>query len=408
MLEGLDNVNWAKLGHAYGDASDVPGLLRQLAFGFSEDRAKAIHAFHGNIWHQGTVYEATAPTVPFLIELLQAPTIADKDQILILLSHLANGSSYHAVHEQMLQHSKARDTPEWQEQKSRELVWVEDAKKAVVEGKPTYLELLAHAMAIVREAAAYLLAALEEPSPDTAMALWNRFECETVERCRASLLLGFGRLAQPDPMTHSLLLNAFLQAGPAVERLAAALSLARLFPAELPRDAAQEILRAIYNPAPYAELDSSPWGIHGMELTLEYAVLRLKGEAGELVVRELEKTLADAGHPAALNSARLMLAMAFPESLPKEAAMESLNDLQRRVIRLMAVNRNAWVKSVAGARAKAPDEAVVFSLRSTDLPLKRLLCEAAMEAGTFPKDRQSFWGTVRRRLGAKTSNNQGP
>src|SRR5207237_10305385 len=30
MLEGLDAVEWASLTHAYGEAADVPGLIREL------------------------------------------------------------------------------------------------------------------------------------------------------------------------------------------------------------------------------------------------------------------------------------------------------------------------------------------------------------------------------------------
>ena len=30
MLEGLSNVDWAKLEHAYGPAEDVPDLIRAL------------------------------------------------------------------------------------------------------------------------------------------------------------------------------------------------------------------------------------------------------------------------------------------------------------------------------------------------------------------------------------------
>lgn len=396
MFERLDSIEWAKLTHAYGDAADVPDLLRQLASEDAEQRAQAIHAFHGNIWHQGTVYEATAPAVPFLIELLESRASADKDQILILLSHLANGSSYCAAHEPLSDLIKEAGTPEWQDQKRKELIWVENATHAVAAGKPTYLELLADSTPIVREAAAYLLATLGPPAPEAATALWNRFEQETDERCRASLLLGFGRLAPSEALNQSLLLNAFLQARSKPERLAAALSLARLFPAELPGDVAAEILSAIRDPALYAGLDSSPWGIHGMELIIEDTVLHLKGGAAAFVVRELEMALADASHPSALNAARDLLALAFSESLPKGATMESLSDFQRRVIQLMAVNPHAWVRSASGEPAKSPGDAVVFSLRPTDLALKRLLCEAALAAGTFPKEPKSFWANLRR------------
>ena len=31
LLDGLDDIDWGSLQHAYGAASDVPGLLRALA-----------------------------------------------------------------------------------------------------------------------------------------------------------------------------------------------------------------------------------------------------------------------------------------------------------------------------------------------------------------------------------------
>src|SRR5215469_17989182 len=99
MLEGLDKINWSKLAHAYGTAEDVPVLLRQLASPDAEERESAIYDLHGNIWHQGTIYEATAAAVPFLIELLSVPNPADKHEILVYLSDLANGTSYCDVHQ---------------------------------------------------------------------------------------------------------------------------------------------------------------------------------------------------------------------------------------------------------------------------------------------------------------------
>src|SRR5690348_3356050 len=80
MLEGLDAINWAKLTHAYGPAEDVPGLIRKLASRNARVREGAYRALYGNLWHQHTVYEATAFAVPFLIHLLRAPDVKDKDK----------------------------------------------------------------------------------------------------------------------------------------------------------------------------------------------------------------------------------------------------------------------------------------------------------------------------------------
>jgi hypothetical protein len=91
MLENLDSVDWSKLTHAYGAAKDVPKLFGALALSDEDKRESAIYELYGNIWHQGTVYQASAYAVPFLVELLEAPNVIGKDAILILLAHLANG-----------------------------------------------------------------------------------------------------------------------------------------------------------------------------------------------------------------------------------------------------------------------------------------------------------------------------
>ncbi len=89
MLEGLDDVPWDQLQHAYGAASDVPGILRDIARGDAE----AVDALYGNVWHQGTVYEATAPTVPFLVQLLEVSG-PSRVPLLHLLGLIAEGSAF--------------------------------------------------------------------------------------------------------------------------------------------------------------------------------------------------------------------------------------------------------------------------------------------------------------------------
>ncbi|MBK7543013.1 MAG: HEAT repeat domain-containing protein [Candidatus Competibacteraceae bacterium] len=98
MLEDLDGVDWASLEHAYGEAADVPDLLRALLSTDSEVREEAVYELFGNIWHQGTVYPASAAAVPFLYELLTAPDVRDKSNIAHLLACIADGVGYLEVH----------------------------------------------------------------------------------------------------------------------------------------------------------------------------------------------------------------------------------------------------------------------------------------------------------------------
>jgi hypothetical protein len=65
MLEGLNEINWSQLHHAYGEASDVPVLIRKLLSKDENERNEALDHLFGNIWHQGTIWEASSYAVPF-------------------------------------------------------------------------------------------------------------------------------------------------------------------------------------------------------------------------------------------------------------------------------------------------------------------------------------------------------
>ncbi|SCF46181.1 hypothetical protein GA0070216_11982 [Micromonospora matsumotoense] len=89
MLNGIDEIDWSRLSHAYGPADDVPAQLRALASADPAVRDRARHDLYGNIFHQGTRYEATAYAVPFLLELLADPATAEPSELLALLVALA-------------------------------------------------------------------------------------------------------------------------------------------------------------------------------------------------------------------------------------------------------------------------------------------------------------------------------
>jgi HEAT repeat protein len=90
-LAGLEEIDWAGLRHAYGPAGDVPGLLRGLAIGSPADRQHALDTLYGNIFHQGSRYEATAHAVPFLAGLAVDLRTPQRDAIVRLLVALAIG-----------------------------------------------------------------------------------------------------------------------------------------------------------------------------------------------------------------------------------------------------------------------------------------------------------------------------
>lgn len=91
MLEQIKNIDWTNLKHAYGSANDVPNDIRNLTSPDEKIRDKALHNLYGNIFHQGTRYEATPYAIPFLYELIGNESVKDRHKIISLLVNLALG-----------------------------------------------------------------------------------------------------------------------------------------------------------------------------------------------------------------------------------------------------------------------------------------------------------------------------
>jgi len=91
MLKELDSIEWKPLQHAYGSASDVPEQLKALASQSQSDRDTAWDKLYGNIFHQGTRYEASSYAIPFLIELILDKEVKEKNLIIDYLVSLSLG-----------------------------------------------------------------------------------------------------------------------------------------------------------------------------------------------------------------------------------------------------------------------------------------------------------------------------
>ena len=90
---GLDAIEWAGIGHAYGPARDTPDEIRLLRAADPGLRGDALERLSKAICHQGSVYPASAAAVPFLVRLALDPTQPDRPGMLWLLAMLARGAS---------------------------------------------------------------------------------------------------------------------------------------------------------------------------------------------------------------------------------------------------------------------------------------------------------------------------
>jgi len=148
VLGEMRNVPWHELQHAYGSASQVPGMLSRIAWGDGPTAEDALSDL-GQWIGAPAVFDGTVAAVPFLWELAATETVKDRAGVLELLATIL--SSGHAPH------------PEW----------TRAAHDAVAEGRPTAVRLAAgasspqiptHAQAqaqAVRDAAVRLLAAMD-------------------------------------------------------------------------------------------------------------------------------------------------------------------------------------------------------------------------------------------------------
>jgi hypothetical protein len=120
----------------------TPDLIRSLTSPDVNLRKDAWSKLHENIWHQGTIYEATSYAVPVFLELLRQPATPGKHDILAFLALLFTGRSGGDVHQHTaLLQSEVRK-PGFQQRLEQELAWVQATKDAVVKGRETYLGIL--------------------------------------------------------------------------------------------------------------------------------------------------------------------------------------------------------------------------------------------------------------------------
>ncbi|GGU71509.1 hypothetical protein GCM10010275_02040 [Streptomyces litmocidini] len=186
MLTGIEEVDWASLGHAYGPADDVPELLRGLASADPAERETALDGMYGAVHHQGDVYDSTLACIPFLLELVADPSVQDRGCIVELLTSIGG--------------IELDDDEELDELCSEEEEFIPAANyamaaAAIAAGADVFLGLVSDPDPEVRLAAPCALASLH-PEPARVLSLLR--ERLTVERdteVRLALVAAVGRIA---------------------------------------------------------------------------------------------------------------------------------------------------------------------------------------------------------------------
>jgi hypothetical protein len=198
VLTGLRDVPWEQLTHAYGPATDVPALLEQLAEPDDAAREAALGHLYGNVFHQGTRYQASRFVVPFLIDIACRPGPRRAD-IVSMISHLAvgypdewlsQGFDLDAVRAEQEQYDE--DAAEWQSD-------AVEVYQAVCAQEIQLIELLRDDYEDVQVQTAYALALLPEIAPATVGPLSELVEGQNEARPVASAALALSLLHQRAP-----------------------------------------------------------------------------------------------------------------------------------------------------------------------------------------------------------------
>ncbi|MEV5903405.1 hypothetical protein [Streptomyces sp. NPDC052127] len=231
LLAGLDDIDWAALGHAYGSAEDVPGQLRTVCGPDQEARENAFRSLFSNIFHQGTRYSASPYAVPFLARIAVAGPAGARADALLLLTRLA--IDWHDEYDLPL----GIDTTAWRAaaiSPEENLRWYdeqiaaetdEERLKNLREGRaycaaghpvdaregalrsydavraqlPVLLELLGDRDPEIRTKTAYLLGWFPEEADAILLPLLACLDGERDPVCVATVLVAVGLLADHDP-----------------------------------------------------------------------------------------------------------------------------------------------------------------------------------------------------------------
>lgn len=156
-------IDWGQIEHAYGPATDVPELIRTVVLGAETDALQAFGELANNLNHQGSIYPATGPAVPVLIEVLRATRAGPRVRagLLNLLAGVAGGAAEWVGQEQEPESTTAALPGEgW------DSISFRDVFAAVWRGAELYARLLPDDPdADVRMQAAHVLGVLAGPGP---------------------------------------------------------------------------------------------------------------------------------------------------------------------------------------------------------------------------------------------------
>jgi HEAT repeat protein len=169
-------IVWSELEHNYGDASDLPELLRGCASQDAEVAGPAVGEVFNNLYHQGGwVCSAASAALPFLIDLAAGGAVHHRPHVVELIGRLAR---------EAVTAEPGGVDPAWQ--------------PALDAMRPRLLALLDDPDPEVRREATLVLSDGVR-HPESVEALRRRWSAETDRTTQCDLVLAFGVVLRWEP-----------------------------------------------------------------------------------------------------------------------------------------------------------------------------------------------------------------
>src|SRR5690606_26761247 len=132
--------------HAYGPATNLPRLIRELVDPDPRVREAALDTMYGAVHHQGDVYDSTLAAVPFLLRIAATGGLPGRDRVVELLASIG-GADWPDTDDGEDDEDDPVLTPEHRDR-------LRAARRLVADGHEVFVRLLADDDPRVRAAAA--------------------------------------------------------------------------------------------------------------------------------------------------------------------------------------------------------------------------------------------------------------
>ncbi|WAS95171.1 HEAT repeat domain-containing protein [Nannocystis punicea] len=324
MLDRLDTVDWSRVHHAYGPATDTPDALRALLDGDPERRRRAHRHLFSTLLDDGLRNHATAVAAPFLVELVVDPRTPDRAALLGMLTCSVAGP-FSVASPPILDDGGPDVHP-----------ILRDIYQAAEVAVPHCLQWVESDDERLSVAAVYFLASMWRRADEIVPALHARLIRSPGPVVRAILAFALGRLRPDDPRLAGLHTD---DPDPAV-RVIAAVGLLRGV-GEVPELALATILAALADPDAVPGLEGVPCVELGVA-DLGRVLCNLPPALGARAVPPLCAALQRTHGFAVLGLVEPLLHFTFGSAEPAARDPNTLTLEQRRALTAMLENQALW------------------------------------------------------------------